>query len=236
MDKVSLERRRPNIKDWTECPLSASDLTMHATSCLNPIMTRFHVTSIAKWRTMRRHWRVSLGERICTSSSTTPASCRYSHWHPPYVTFTHSMRGSGRDTLIFIGEKSQHETTVETHTEKRYWHWRISQSQSWTRLWIRITKCTYIQKRFSCSICIVSTTQWRLGLRFSQGPMEALRAELSHVLEWRHLLTVKLPRAEQNSACCDVQNTENRFTNVCALCAKRLLILLEQWTLSICMA
>ena len=178
-------------------------------------MTWFHVTSFAKWRKMRRHWRVSLGERICTSSSTTPASCRYSHWHPPYVTITHSMRGSRRDTLIFIGGKSQHETTVETHTEKRYWHWRISQSQSWTRLWIRITKCTYIQKRFSCSICIVSTAQWRLGLRFSHCPLVELRAKLSYVLEWRHLLTVKLPRAAQNSACCDVQNTEHRFANVC---------------------
>ena len=115
-------------------------------------------------------WRVSLGERICTSSSTTPASCRYSHWHPPYVTITHSMRGSRRDTLIFIGGKSQHETTVETNTEKWYWHWHISQSQSWTRLWIRIAKCTYIQKRFSCTICIVSTTQWRLGLHFHTVP------------------------------------------------------------------
>ena len=118
-DQSVHEARSAECTDVSEWPLSASDLTMHATSCLNPIMTWFHATSIAKWRKMRRHWRVSLGERICTSSSTTPASCRYSHWHPPYVTIKHSMRGSRRDTLIFIGGKSQHETTVETQTEKK---------------------------------------------------------------------------------------------------------------------
>ena len=203
------------------------------------VRDKFLSTSIYPWIacTDSWHFKSPFGYwNICTSSSTTPASCRYSHWHPPYVTITHSMRGSRRDTLIFIGGKSQHETTVETQTEKRYWHWRISQSQSWTRLWILITKYTYIQKRFSCSICIVSTTQWRLGLRFSHCPLEALRAKLSHLLEWRHLLTVKLPSAAQNSVLWCSKHGAQICNCVCALCAKRLLILLEQWTLSICMA
>ena len=206
-----MHEARTDVSEW---PLSASDLTMHAKSCLNPIMTWFHVTSIAKWRKMRRHWRVSLGERICTSSSTTPASCRYSHYD-----FNEGLTEGHSN--IYCREITTRDDTVETHKKKKYWHWHISQSQSWTRLWIRITKCTYIQKRFSCSICIVSTTQWRLGLRISHYPLEALRAKLPHVLGWRHLLTVKLPRAAQNSACCDVQNTEHRYANVCVRCVQR---------------
>ena len=124
-DQSVHEARGAECTDISEWPLSASDLTMHATSCLNPIMTWFHVTSIAMWRKMWQNWCVSLWERICMSSSTTPASCSYSHWHPPYVTVTHSMRGSRRDTLIFIGGKSQHEMTQWQHTQKKiYWHWR----------------------------------------------------------------------------------------------------------------
>ena len=37
-------------------------------------------------------------------------------------------------------------------------------------------------------------TTWPLGLRLSHFPLEAR----SHTLKWRHLLTVKLPRAAQN--------------------------------------
>ena len=123
---------------------------------------------------------------------------------------------------IYWREITTRDDTVTTHTEKNILTLTpISQSQSWTRLWIRITKCTYIQKRFSCSICIVCTTQWRLGLRFSQCPLDALCAKLSHVLEWRHLLTVKLPCVAQNSACCDVQNTEHRFANVFVHCVQK---------------
>ena len=54
-----------------------------------------------------------------SATSTTLASCRYSHWHPPYVTITHSMRGSRGDPLTFIGGKSQHDMTLWIQTQKK---------------------------------------------------------------------------------------------------------------------